>query len=65
MVVTLELPPEKVAGTTWPQSDYNQTSMGIQCYDQRRNFEKVFICHGILHDASVKPEKRLEQLLAG
>ena len=36
----------------------------MQFYEQQRNFEKVFICHGILHDASVKPEKRLEQLTA-
>ena len=67
LVVSRGPQPDKFAGVIWHQSEYDEASMSnlsMQFYEQQRNFEKVFICHGILHDASVKPEKRLEQLTA-
>jgi NAD(P)-dependent dehydrogenase (short-subunit alcohol dehydrogenase family) len=59
--------PDKFAGVIWHQSEYDEPSMNklaMQFYDEQRNFEKVFICHGVLHDGDVKPEKRLEELSA-
>lgn len=49
----------------WYQSDYNESSMAelVSRFSHADlTFNRVFICHGILHDEMVSPEKRLEDL---
>jgi len=49
----------------WYQSDYSEHSMAelVGLFsDSGQCFDQVFICHGILHDDQVSPEKRLEDL---
>ncbi len=47
------------------QSDYTEESISKICEDLRPDKEKinrVFICNGILHDAELQPEKRIEDI---
>jgi len=67
VVISRGLPPDKFAEVSWHQTEYDEAGMNqlaMRFYDEQRNFEKVFICHGVLHDDSVKPEKRLEEISA-
>ncbi len=51
----------------WYQSDYSESSIAAlisQFRDEGRHFSLVIICHGVLHDDTVQPEKRLEDLNA-
>jgi NAD(P)-dependent dehydrogenase (short-subunit alcohol dehydrogenase family) len=59
-------PPASLAaldGLSWHGCDYSQDSMtglvqGWQAH--KAQFQKIFICNGILHDDSLTPEKKLE-----
>lgn len=65
VVISRGAQPETFATVNWHQSENDEESMhalAAQFYAEKRNFDKVFICQGILHDTSVKPEKRLEDL---
>jgi len=49
----------------WLQSDYSEESIQRICESLResaRLFDRVFICNGILHNAQLAPEKRLEDV---
>lgn len=49
----------------WRQSDYSEPEMQrlVDAFKQSGlTFDRVIICHGVLHDDRVSPEKRLEDL---
>jgi len=49
----------------WLSSDYHEGSIAAvaeQLAEHEGEISRVFICTGILHDAEVQPEKRLEDL---
>lgn len=49
----------------WLQSDYSEESIQRICNRLRESalvFDRVFICNGILHNAHLAPEKRLEDV---
>lgn len=65
VVVSRSEQPQHVQGLSWHQSDYSESSMASlvnHFKDAALQFHQVFICHGILHDDQVSPEKRLEDL---
>jgi len=49
----------------WLQSDYTEQSIervvtGLRAY--QGSFTRVFLCNGLLHNQTIKPEKRLEEI---
>lgn len=57
--------PADLPDINWHQSDYSEADMQrlVDSFKQSGlSFDRVFICHGVLHDDSVSPEKRLEDL---
>ncbi|MTI63890.1 SDR family NAD(P)-dependent oxidoreductase [Methylophaga sp.] len=64
-VVSRGSQPSIYKGLAWHQSDYSEASMArlVNTFNESgRYYDQVFICHGILHDDQVSPEKRLEDL---
>lgn len=57
--------PSSMTGIDWYHSDYEESAMAdlVQLFiDEQREFDQIFICHGVFHDDKVSPEKRLEDL---
>ena len=51
----------------WIQSEYHEQAMAeviVQLDPFKATFSRVCICHGILHDADMRPEKRFEDVSA-
>jgi NAD(P)-dependent dehydrogenase (short-subunit alcohol dehydrogenase family) len=67
VVVSRGQRPANAADIDWYQSDHGEASINeiTQAFqEQGLVFDRVFICLGILHDDTVSPEKRLEDLNA-
>ncbi|WP_421855865.1 SDR family NAD(P)-dependent oxidoreductase [Marinomonas sp.] len=53
--------------TQWLESDYSETSIQQICKNlspYSGKISKVLICNGILHDESIMPERKLEEIRA-
>ncbi|MEX2470085.1 MAG: SDR family NAD(P)-dependent oxidoreductase [Pseudohongiellaceae bacterium] len=56
---------QKASGLVWLQADYSEASIARICAglkDEGVHLDRVFICHGVLHDETVSPEKRLDDI---